>query len=114
MTFMPSTTFGHISEFYSTIDLKDPRVNLKTKLKEWEYYYNYLRPHSSLNGKTPYKKLKDVISSTPDQFAVYENYMKKEEPIKILQWEKFKKINPIVAKFAESTLSQEPSNEDFT
>lgn len=32
------------------------------KLKEWEDFYNYSRPHAGLNGKTPYEKLRDKIS----------------------------------------------------
>jgi transposase InsO family protein len=32
------------------------------KLKEWENFYNYNRPHAGLNGKTPYEKLRDKIS----------------------------------------------------
>jgi hypothetical protein len=31
--------------------LIDP--DLKNKLAEWQFYYNYFRPHGSLNGKTP-------------------------------------------------------------
>jgi len=33
------------------------------KLKEWESFYNYQRPHGSLNGKTPFEKLQEKISS---------------------------------------------------
>jgi transposase InsO family protein len=27
------------------------------KLKEWEDYYNYHRPHGRLDGQTPYERL---------------------------------------------------------
>ena len=27
------------------------------KLREWEDYYNYHRPHGALNGQTPYERL---------------------------------------------------------
>ena len=28
------------------------------KLQEWEDFYNYHRPHGSLDGQTPYERLK--------------------------------------------------------
>jgi transposase InsO family protein len=28
------------------------------KLREWESFYNYYRPHGGLGGQTPYKRLK--------------------------------------------------------
>jgi transposase InsO family protein len=33
------------------VDLRDPELELR--LAEWEFYYNWYRPHSSLGGKTP-------------------------------------------------------------
>ncbi|HXD73075.1 MAG TPA: integrase core domain-containing protein, partial [Vicinamibacterales bacterium] len=27
------------------------------KLREWEDYYNYHRPHGALDGQTPYERL---------------------------------------------------------
>ena len=40
-----------LDEFYSTVDIKDPL--LPDLLAEWQHYYNWDRPHSSLDGKTP-------------------------------------------------------------
>lgn len=48
-------------EFYQLIEYTDD-VDLSKKLQEWENFYNYQRPHSSLNGKTPYEVLKEKIS----------------------------------------------------
>jgi len=31
------------------------------KLQEWEDFYNYNRPHSSLEGKTPYERLREKV-----------------------------------------------------
>ena len=31
------------------------------KLKEWEDFYNYNRPHAALNGQTPYERLRDKL-----------------------------------------------------
>lgn len=28
------------------------------KLQEWEYFYNFNRPHGGLDGQTPYERLK--------------------------------------------------------
>lgn len=48
-------------EFYQMIHYKND-VDLEKKIREWENFYNYSRPHSSLNGKTPYEVLKHKIS----------------------------------------------------
>ena len=44
-------------EFYQILDYTDD-VDLRTKLKQWEDYYNFLRPQSAHIGKSPYEKLK--------------------------------------------------------
>jgi transposase InsO family protein len=47
-------------EFYRRLDgvlIDDTRV-FNEKLREWEDYYNYHRPHGSLRGQTPYERLK--------------------------------------------------------
>lgn len=43
-------------EFYQLLTYKDD-VDLSAKLAEWEAFYNYHRPHGSLDGKTPYERL---------------------------------------------------------
>jgi transposase InsO family protein len=52
-----------LNEFYSSIDIKDP--NLDSLLSEWEFYYNWHRPHSSLNGKTPNEKYSELMWQSP-------------------------------------------------
>jgi len=54
-------------EFYSTIDLNDKQVDLNALLSEWVHFYNHKRPHSSLNGKTPYEKYLELESQIPIQ-----------------------------------------------
>lgn len=36
---------------YATVDLSTD--DLKELLAEWQHYYNWERPHSAHNGKTP-------------------------------------------------------------
>lgn len=31
------------------------------KLKEWEDFYNYNRPHAALSGKTPYERFREKV-----------------------------------------------------
>jgi transposase InsO family protein len=37
-------------------------VDLNGKLRAWERFYNYDRPHSTFNGKTPYEALKNTLT----------------------------------------------------
>lgn len=52
-----------LDEFYATVDIKDP--DLKNKLSEWQFHYNWFRSHSSLKGKTPVDILTALSSKTP-------------------------------------------------
>ncbi|KMO93788.1 IS481 family transposase [Streptomyces roseus] len=47
-------------EFYRMLDgvVIDDTGVFNDKLREWEDYYNYHRPHGSLGGQTPYERLK--------------------------------------------------------
>jgi transposase InsO family protein len=47
-------------EFYQLLDkdgISDDIHLFNAKLKEWEDYYNYHRPHGALAGQTPYERL---------------------------------------------------------
>jgi transposase InsO family protein len=47
-------------EFYQLLDadgISDDIHLLNDKLREWEDYYNYHRPHGALEGQTPYERL---------------------------------------------------------
>ena len=49
-------------EFYQLIDQGGISTDIhlfNKKLREWEDYYNYDRPHGALNGQTPYERLVD-------------------------------------------------------
>ena len=52
-----------VQEFYSTVSLDDP--DLVTKLDEWQFYYNWHRPHGALNGKAPIDRYCELSSNTP-------------------------------------------------
>jgi transposase InsO family protein len=47
-------------EFYRMLDgvLIDDANVFNDKLKDWEDYYNYHRPHGGLDGQTPYERLR--------------------------------------------------------
>jgi transposase InsO family protein len=47
-------------EFYQLLDkdgVSDDIHLFNEKLREWENYYNYHRPHGALDGQTPYERL---------------------------------------------------------
>ena len=47
-------------EFYQLIDQGGVSTDIhlfNKKLREWEDYYNYDRPHGALKGQTPYERL---------------------------------------------------------
>jgi transposase InsO family protein len=47
-------------EFYQLLDkdgISDDIHLFNDKLREWEDYYNYHRPHGALSGQTPYERL---------------------------------------------------------
>jgi transposase InsO family protein len=50
-------------EFYSTVDLKAD--GLEDRLQEWQHFYNWDRPHGSLNGLSPMEKYFQVSDKTP-------------------------------------------------
>lgn len=47
-------------EFYQLLDYKGD-VDLRAKLKQWENFYNFDRPHTALKGKTPYEVLRQKL-----------------------------------------------------
>ena len=53
-----------LREFYATVDLSNFE-KLKNQLKEWQFSYNYQRPHGSLNGNTPAQYSGELGNNTP-------------------------------------------------
>jgi transposase InsO family protein len=54
-------------EFYRLLDgaVIDDAGVFNDKLKEWEDYYNYQRPHGGLGGQTPYERLLQKTRTQP-------------------------------------------------
>lgn len=64
-----------LEEFYETIDLNNALETLDEHLGHWQHYYNWDRPHGSLNGKTPIDRVVELSDQTPfwdDVSAHYE------------------------------------------
>lgn len=80
-----------LDEFYSSIDIKSPK--LIEELGYWEQYYNWDRPHSSLEGKTPNEKYMELIQQTP----LHEEVSAKYDP---------SKENIVVQSYSKNCLSQ--------
>jgi transposase InsO family protein len=68
-----------LEEFYPTVDLNDP--DLEDRLEEWQFFYNWQRPHGSLNGKTPMGRSCELIYETPLWDEVIDSYDKSKEHI---------------------------------
>ncbi len=67
------------SEFYPTIDVSVGLEELDLLLAEWQHYYNWERPHSSLNGLTPIDRVTEISEQTPLFEEVSQNYQIKKE-----------------------------------
>ncbi len=67
------------SEFYPTIDVSVGLEELDLLLAEWQHYYNWERPHSSLNGLTPIDSITEISDQTPLSEEVSQNYQIKKE-----------------------------------
>ena len=47
------------------------RCNSHPSLTEWQHYYNWERPHSAHNGKTPMEHYFELAEKTPYSDAVH-------------------------------------------
>ena len=49
-------------EFYQAIEYKGDQ-DLQSKLKKWQDFYNFLRPHGAHAGKTPHEVLHEKLKN---------------------------------------------------
>ncbi len=68
-------------EFWARHDPKDPEIG--RKIEEWQFHYNWLRPHGSLGGKTPIERLSDLASLTPLHDEVAANFDASRERLRL-------------------------------
>lgn len=69
------------AEFYATVNIKSN--NLHELLAEWQQYYNWERPHSAHNGKTPMEKYFEVSEKTSFPDEVQEFYTPHNERVQL-------------------------------
>ncbi|QMW03313.1 IS481 family transposase [Spirosoma foliorum] len=79
-----------LQEFYRTADLKDAHLN--DRLEEWQFYYNYQRSHSSLNGKTPGLAVAEIGAETPFWDDVIARYDPSKERIREQHYARDKQV----------------------
>ena len=68
-------------EFWATAD--KTAADLQDRLGEWQHYYNWHRPHTSLNGKTPMDRYFELIGETPYSWEVDEQYDEGKQPSRV-------------------------------
>lgn len=71
-------------EFYSTVDIEDPL--LPELLDEWQFFYNWQRPHSALGGKPPMERCCELLERTPCHEEVESQYQLKQERARVRQF----------------------------
>lgn len=69
-----------LQEFYRTANLKDPCIG--DRLQEWQFFYNYQRPHSALCGKTPAQAAAEKSAQTPFWDEVIARYDPSKERLR--------------------------------
>ncbi|MDC7225958.1 MAG: IS481 family transposase [Spirochaetales bacterium] len=71
-----------LQEFYPTIDFENKSLEeIDQLLSEWQHYYNWNRPHGSLNGLSPIDRVGDRSKKTPYWDEIEFNYLKSTERI---------------------------------
>ena len=69
------------AEFYATVDLKSEEIH--EQLAEWQHYYNWERPHSAHNGKTPIERYFEVSEQTPFSDEIEDFYQAHNERVQL-------------------------------
>jgi transposase InsO family protein len=71
-----------LEEFYAITDLSNFE-NLREELAQWQFFYNWQRPHGSLKGKSPCEIVAELGEKTPLSEDVCKNYNLDNERIQI-------------------------------
>ena len=75
------------TEFYATLDIDNMNLDeINIELGDWQHYYNWQRPHSAHNGKTPMDKCSKLSSITPFWDEVHTHYHKENERIQLANY----------------------------
>jgi len=56
------------------------RDRLEQKLKTWQRFYNEVRPHGGIGGKTPQRRWEEVEALTPTREVLDGRYDGSKEP----------------------------------
>ena len=75
-----------LEEFYAIADLAN-FANLKEELAQWQFFYNWQRPHGSLKGKTPSEIVADLGEKTLLSEEVWKHYNVNNERIQIANYQ---------------------------
>lgn len=59
-------------EFYATVERSDQQM--ETKLKEWQHFYNWTRPHAAHGGRAPMERYFEQQGKTPFSKEVVARY----------------------------------------
>lgn len=71
-------------EFWSRYSPKHSDID--NHIQQWQFEYNWRRPHGSLGGKTPIDKLNELSEKTPPHEEVAMNYDPSKERIQHSDW----------------------------
>lgn len=74
-----------LEEFYAIADLSNFE-NLREELAQWQFFYNWQRPHGGLKGKTPCEIVAELNEKTPLSEDVCKNYNVNNERIQIANY----------------------------
>ena len=69
-----------LEEFWPTASLKAPE--LPDQIETWRRFYNQHRPHTSLGGKTPAERIRDLAEVIPSPEAIHAAYNPVKEIIR--------------------------------
>lgn len=72
-----------LEEFYAITNLTDFET-LREELAQWQFFYNWQRPHGSLKGKPPSAIVVELSEITPFSEEVSNNYKIDNERIQLL------------------------------